>query len=753
MSNYNLTNSDYELLEKGLSFIPTKKILPISNIINSQNKIIQNIKLNAYFVNRKITSTYTSKKFTEPKNWTPSDYLLDNKTLNITDKIKLCTSDVIEKYKSTNKHNINTVCKFSDEPIIRLKDKNNLNKEERISLVNLRNNSDIIIKPADKGGATVILNRENYIIEAERQLNNEKYYKKIPKPIFTDNIPKIRNILLDMLNEKFITKDQFNYLSGPTDIRQRIFYLLPKIHKKTESWPQKDRMPEGRPIVSDVNSETYRVSEYIDYYINHLGINHEAYIKNTYDFINKIRNFAINNDCLLITGDVSSLYTNMDINRSIECVRRVFNNSPDITRPDNYILKLLEISLKNNDFDFNGKCYIQIMGTAMGKRFAPSLANIYLLDFDQMARNGFKIKPLLYFRFLDDIFVLFPNKNIELVKEYENFLSNIIPDIKVTLEWSDERINFLDTTIYINNNTLQTKVFFKPTDTHQLLHKSSFHPSHTFKGILKSQLIRFKRISSSETDYNCTCKILFSYLKNRGYSHTEMRKMKHEIWYNYVEKDPDINKDNNTKLFPIIIDYCSIGIDMGHSYKKMLSTEYSIKTKPGVDNNIKLILAYKNNKNLKQILVRSKLESNKKGAFRGCGTKTCKCCQTHAVDSNKIHSSALNKSFMISDNISCNSSNIIYVITCRRCNLQYVGETSRTLRDRLSDHCSAIRTCKNTPIGTHFNLPQHSILDLKIIGLETIKNENNSDKLRKSREKHWQNCLSTMHPRGLNGLQ
>jgi len=38
--------------------------------------------------------------------------------------------------------------------------------------------------------------------------------------------------------------------------------------------------------------------------------------------------------------------------------------------------------------------------------------------------------------------------------------------------------------------------FFKPTDTHQLLHGSSYHPKHTTKGILKSQILRFKRISS-----------------------------------------------------------------------------------------------------------------------------------------------------------------------------------------------------------------------------------------------------------------
>jgi len=135
----------------------------------------------------------------------------------------------------------------------------------------------------------------------------------------------------------------------------------------------------------------------------------------------------------------------------------------------------------------------------MGKVYAPALANIYMLEFDEKAMNGFKIKPLLFFRYLDDIFFIWMGTLDELL-EYETYLNSLIPGIKITLEYNKINCNFLDTTIYkqtINNETtLQTKVYFKPTDTHQLLHTNSFHPRHTCKGILKSQLLRFKRISS-----------------------------------------------------------------------------------------------------------------------------------------------------------------------------------------------------------------------------------------------------------------
>ena len=736
LSNYQTTLSDLTLLEKGLSFIPSRKTLPISNIVNSKNRLIRTIKLKSYFKNKPDNrDTPDSRRFTLGSTWTPGDDKLDDKTLNLVDQIQICTSEAIRDCSNR--------FKYADKEMLRCREEYNITREERESLMSFKNNKDILIKPADKGGATVILNKENYKIEAYRQLDNVKYYKKLKTPIFTNNIPKIKLILNQMLEEKYITKNQFSYLSGPAEIKNRTFYLLPKIHKKKEVWPQPGKMPEGRPIVSDVDSETYRVSEYIDYYLNPLANKHESYLKNTYDFIDKIRNYAVQNNYLLVTGDVTALYTNMDIDRSLRCVEELFQKNPVTSRPDQHILKLLEIAMRFNDFEFNGDFFLQTMGTAMGKRFAPSLANIYMLDFDKAAMHEFKIKPLLFFRYLDDIFFLWPG-DINSLKEYETFLNNLIPDIKVTLEYNLDEINFLDTTVYKTDNKLCTRVYFKPTDTHQLLHKSSFHPKHVFKGLLKSQLIRFKRISSTKLDYDNTSKILFSSLKQRGYSVTEMRKAKNDVWFLYKE-EPKKNK-NDQPLIPIILDYCSFNQNLGKDLKNLINNDDNLK-----DN--KVIVAFKNSKNLKQLLIKSKLEGEGIGAFRGCGESRCKTCRIHAYDSSSFYSTSYNRILTPSDNTTCNSSNLIYLITCNKCKLQYVGETGRSLRERLTDHKSAIKLKRKTPIGLHFNLPEHSFLDMRIIGLELIKNnDENCEIYRKSREKDWQRMIGTIYPRGLNAM-
>jgi hypothetical protein len=142
-----------------------------------------------------------------------------------------------------------------------------------------------------------------------------------------------------------------------------------------------------------------------DCFLKPLANKHTSYIKDIYDFVNRIKNI-IGKKYILVTGDITAVYTNINIDRTIAAVKDMFLKHPDPRRPDKELLELLEIALKNNDFSFCKKFFLQIFGTAMGKTFAPNLANIYLLEFDNKACTGFHIRPEDFFRFLDDVFFL-----------------------------------------------------------------------------------------------------------------------------------------------------------------------------------------------------------------------------------------------------------------------------------------------------------------------------------------------------------
>lgn len=768
LSSTQLSAADISLLDKGLSFVPVPKTLPLRSVLETKDRLVRNIKIKSFFGNCTNTYRNTKKLFRAASTWTPQNNLLEIDTLATVNEIDRMT---IKHIKNSKKLERNNDCH------LKLKNKPNLTAEESKCISKLRTNPDIIIKEADKGGATVIMDINNYIYEANRQLNDIKYYKPLQQPIFHDNIPKIRAILEKMKSERFIDKKQLEFLSGPENPRNRIFYLLPKIHKDKNKWSIPDRMPEGRPIVSDVESESYRVSQMLDHFLTPLAVKHPTYLKNTYDFVNKIRNQVVEADCFIITGDVSALYTNMQHVRTVTCVKEIFKTYPDPTRPDKHLLDLLNVTLKNNDFQFNGNFYLQTCGTPMGKVYAPALANLYLLEFDDKATNGFRIKPDFFFRFLDDIFCIMTGTEND-IKEYETYLNSLIPGIRVTLEYSKIKANFLDTTIYkkttATDTTLQTKVYFKPTDTHQLLHVDSLHPKHTCKGILKSQLIRFKRISSSWEDYTDTCKILFHSLGNRGYTWSNMWNMLKTVWFNRdiglttlrnstyegntngaEDTIAGVDAQGKNNFFPIITHFDSLGVTLTKEYRKILK-------KNKIFNKFRLINAHKIHSNLKKLLVRSELTPHnittntvgltRKNTFSTCSSTRCNTCKFSALGGDIFSSSTFGATFHVVGEITCRTLNIIYLITCLKCNIQYVGETGRCLADRLNDHRSNIKNKKDTPIGIHFNKEGHNVnRDLKAIAIEKIEDSEQAIITRKKQESSWQTKLGTKYPWGLNG--
>lgn len=249
------------------------------------------------------------------------------------------------------------------------------------------------------------MDKELYIAEGFRQLHNPKYYKLIHTSTAPQTASKIHSIIQLLHTKGVINTRQYRLLAPTTPQHPRNFYLLPKVHKHISKWPH-PRMPEGRPIVSDCGSETYEISRLIDYFLQPLAKTSPAYIKDTYHFIQQVKGARIPAHAFLVTGDVTALYTNMDIDRSIEAVREIFRQHPVLGRPDEELLLLLELALRNNEFQFAGKLFLQILGTAMGKAFAPSLANIYLkpLDLQALAYDPAALK--LFFRFIDDIFHL-----------------------------------------------------------------------------------------------------------------------------------------------------------------------------------------------------------------------------------------------------------------------------------------------------------------------------------------------------------
>lgn len=747
MTDIRLTEAQLSVLDLGLTFIPAYRHQPLNDIYKFQDRLIRNLKLKDYFGEKDPDEDdfdYTVKTFTDPSTWIPPDKKLSADTLQTVHDIAMMTENILKQH---------TIVDGKGALLSAYKD--NLTADQRTAIQQLRNNADIVIKPADKGSATVVMHKWAYAAEARRQLNNQKYYRKLTRPL-GDKLTLINAELMDMMQHGYISESQRRHLEArPTD-RDRVFYLLPKIHKPREKWPQQDVMPEGRPIVSDTGSESYRVAAWINHFLRPISMRHSSYIKDTYDFVHKIRHRHVPGGAILVTGDVTALYTNMDINRSLQVVQRALAKYPDKERPDTHILRLLETTLKNNDFVFDGERYLQTCGTAMGKSYAPALADLYMEEFDAGATADTSVHA--FFRFLDDIFFIWTGSE-EQLQLHGTKLNGLIPDIAVTLNWSATTVDFLDTTVYVENSSLLTRVHFKSTDTHQLLHTASFHPRHTCRGVLKSQLIRFRRISSSRRDYDAACSVLFPVLRKRNYGRRMMRKMKADIWN---MKDGDVlqlnKRKTNREILPMVVPYNEIGTTLTVAWRRIISRN-------NIFDNFRLISAYTAARNIKSRLVRSSFTESptviaptnasttdqRNGCFR-CDSNRCRACN-YVTETNSFRSTTNGTVFQVRGNVTCKTTHVVYLITCRYCNLQYVGETSRSLADRINDHLSCIRTGKQTPIALHFNSAHHSSADFTINGIEIVNDGANTATTLLMKERTWQNLLQTVHPLGINGLK
>ena len=150
----------------------------------------------------------------------------------------------------------------------------NLTEEEKIK--------NIVIKPADKGGGIVVMNRTDYDNKERALLNNKNHYA------LTDSnpLPKLINDIVTYTTHLFLSgridSYTFKFMSPYSSCRMSYFYILPKIHKPG--------IP-GRPIVSRCKYPTSQISAFVDHFLQQIVVHIPSYLKDATHFLSKILNF------------------------------------------------------------------------------------------------------------------------------------------------------------------------------------------------------------------------------------------------------------------------------------------------------------------------------------------------------------------------------------------------------------------------------------------------------------------------------
>ena len=248
-----------------------------------------------------------------------------------------------------------------------------------------------MIKKADKGSCVVVWDRNYYIKEAEKQLNDTNVYKDVYfKDKLLKELVRTSNKLFQNLKAKGkISDKQLKYFTYQYKKVSNLgkLYLLPKIHKRLANVPR-------RPEISSCGT------------LKPVMQKGKSYIKDSGDFVNKIKELQSIPDGAILVTDVVALYPSIPLEAGLKALKDALGNRENKSISTEDLIKMALFVLQNIYFEFNGIVKQQISGTAIGTKFAPTYAFIFMDKLKTDFHNMQGYQPLVWYQYIDDIFFI-----------------------------------------------------------------------------------------------------------------------------------------------------------------------------------------------------------------------------------------------------------------------------------------------------------------------------------------------------------
>ena len=296
------------------------------------------------------------------------------------------------------------------------------------------------------------MDKTDYYGKMDALVNDKQTYqllKRDPTPALQC---KLNSKLLDLKKTDAIDIQRHNRLRCRVPQPPKL-YGLPKLHKPNIPM---------RPIVSYCESPTYQLSKYLTTLLKPLTDESRHKLQSTENFIDAIKTVQVLDEYKLVSFDVKSLFTSIPLQLALDCTETAINNST-IELP---------LPLSSTYFQYNGKHYKQLHGTAVGSPVSVVVAEIVMQNIEERALATYKRTLPLWLRYVDDTFTALHKDEID---DFHEHLNGQNADIQFTKEVEENgKIPFLDCLVTRDNNKLRTTIYRKPTHTDRLLDQSSY---------------------------------------------------------------------------------------------------------------------------------------------------------------------------------------------------------------------------------------------------------------------------------------
>ncbi|VDL87955.1 unnamed protein product [Schistocephalus solidus] len=243
------------------------------------------------------------------------------------------------------------------------------------------------------------------------------------------------------------------------------FNGLPKVHKHDSSL---------RPIISLRGTPTFNLANWLFRRLNCLIPYSDTMVRSAANFLERLGGLHLKADIVVVSFDVTSLFTSIPQSLAIETVGELLENRYD-----------------------EGTVYEQIEGTPMGLPLSGFIAEAVLQKLETVVFTNHR--PILWVRYVDDTFVV---RKREMVAEFHALQNSIYPDIQFTMEAEvNSQMAFLDVLVHRKTDgSLRTTVYRNATNTRQALSYQSNHPLCHKRSCLRTLYKRVETHCSEKDD-------------------------------------------------------------------------------------------------------------------------------------------------------------------------------------------------------------------------------------------------------------
>jgi hypothetical protein len=386
---------------------------------------------------------------------------------------------------------------------------------------------------------------------------------------------------------------------------------------------------------------------------------------------------------MLFSIDVKALYPSVKLVHLKTALVYCFEKCTDWSQAVITILvEIIMYTLENQQIKWNDSYWMLNQGIPTGGKHCVPLANIFLsfilkklMETDAVFKSDFENNVKIWKRFIDDIFGLF----LASQRLFEKFYRKIVEqfrkyELDLTYETSQESIVILDIEVFKDDNQLHTREHRKETASNSYLRIGSAHADYTFKGIVKSQMYRLRRLCSREDDYLSAIAGLKKRCINSGYDQlmvneilSSAKDLRREIKTVQNIEQNDINKIR--------------WITLSHScFEKDINTFTKTMNQVLRPEKIQFEIVKTTAPNIGRLLF-----NNYDRTYEAQQNCSCMICNNNVRGDDSIVTSSVTKNkYRINGNIDCYNSGI-YALTCK-CDGQYSGKTTVGFNRRFPEH-------------------------------------------------------------------